>query len=189
MLWVAAPVLAAVTAGSVYVVVEHRGRHDSSKVFGEKFVASGSGATSGAAPSLTNGNGGVGNGNVPGSPGKAFSMTGTINTSAGLGPGNPVYMHVHVSNAGNNQPMQVMKITGTTSSVSVTNSLTPACDPTWVTVTPYNYDGVQADAYIAPGRGATDVPVLVTFADKSTNQDSCKGATFTIALTGTGRQA
>lgn len=203
--WVLVPALAAVTTGSVWVTTGGGRSHTAAtQVQGEKLVAGGSGSTNstgatgsfsaGAGTSSTgNGNGGVGNGNGvgngAGSVGKAFKLSGIV---GGLAPGNPVTLMVHVDNSGNNQALLVTHIDGTATAVTGGGGFPNliACDFNWVTVAPYDYPDSSGKRYVALARSATDVPVIVTFTDLSgTNQDNCKGATFTVALKGTGQQA
>jgi hypothetical protein len=192
ILWVAVPALAAVTAGSVYVVVDRSGGHTPTQVRGEKFVASGAGTANGAA-GASNGNGGVGNGNgngnVPGNPGKQFRMSGAV---SGLAPGKPVQLDVIVDNSANNQALQVTGVSGTVGTptgAGAPSTGRPACSSAWATVTPYSFKSGMTPI-VAPAGGRATVSLTVTFNDSPTiNQDTCKGATFPIALSGTGQQA
>jgi hypothetical protein len=131
------------------------------------------------------GNNGVGNGNGGSagnnSPGKAFTTA--VVGSTPVAPGRVGSVTVKVTNP-NNQGALVTSLTGSVTGVSSGNRLELAsCNKAWITLG--SFSGSQPVA----ANGNTLVTIPVTFTDLATNQDNCKGVTYSFSFTVTGRQA
>jgi hypothetical protein len=134
-----------------------------------------------------NGQGNNGNGNGNGgssgsnSPGKAF--TATVVGSTPVAPGRVGSVTVRVTNP-NNQAALVTSLTGSVTGVGSGNRPgLQACNKSWITLG--SFSGQQQVA----ANSSTLVTVPVTFTDLATNQDNCKGVTYTFSFTVMGRQA
>jgi hypothetical protein len=132
------------------------------------------------------GNSGVGNGNGgstgTGAPGKA--LTTSVMSTTQVAPGHDGSVTVKISNP-NNQAVDITSLTGAVTGVgSGGRTGLAACDKAWITLG--NFSGSQRVA----ANGTTQLTVPVKFNDLSaTNQDNCKGVTYTFSFTVTGRQA
>lgn len=128
-----------------------------------------------------NGNGGPSSGNNS-SPGKA--LTTSVVGSTPVAPGQAGSVTVKVTNP-NNQAVVVTSLTGTVTGVgSGTRPGLVRCDKSWITLG--SFSGSQPVA----ANASTLVTVPVTFTDLgATDQDNCKGVTYTFSFTVTGRQA
>jgi hypothetical protein len=132
------------------------------------------------------GNNGQGNGNGGpsggGAPGKA--LTTSVVSTTPVAPGSAGSVTVKVTNP-NNQAAVITSLTGTVTGVgSGTRADLQKCDKSWITLG--SFSGSQR----VTANGSTLVTVPVTFTDLSaTNQDNCKGVTYTFSFTVTGQQA
>ena len=128
-----------------------------------------------------NGNGGPSSGNNS-SPGKA--LTTSVVSSTPVAPGRAGSVTVKVTNP-NNQAAVITSLTGSVTGVgSGTRSGLQQCNKSWITLG--SFSGSQSIA----ANGSTLVTVPVTFNDlNTTNQDNCKGVTYTFSFTVTGQQA
>jgi hypothetical protein len=130
------------------------------------------------------GNNGAGNGNGGSNsttPGKA--LTTSVTSVTPVAPGKVGSVTVRVTNP-NNQGVLVTGLTGSVTGVGSGNR--PGllqCNKSWIVL------GSFAGSQPVAANGNTLVTVPVTFSNLSTtNQDNCKGVTYTFSFTVTGRQ-
>ena len=130
------------------------------------------------APTAPNGSGnGGGSGN-----GHTIAVTGVV--SGSLGPGSPATLLVTITNP-NNQDVVVTSVTASVTSVAP-GALAgkPACSLSW-----YHVGSFSGSRTVAKNSSAT-IGLPLTFTDvPSTNQDNCKGASYTYSFTAQARQA
>jgi hypothetical protein len=60
------------------------------------------------------------------------------------------------------------------------------CSAAWVNLASYVYAG--GAMYVAPAHSSVNVPLAISLTNQPVNQDNCKGATFSVTLTGEGSQ-
>lgn len=192
VLWFAVPI--GVAAGGVTVASVHSNQHQAeptvqAKVLGEKFTPStgdsAGGATVKPAGSTGNGHGGGNNGNGLGNGGGAkltFTLSGSV---ADLVPGeqNRV-LPVLVSNPdSNNGTLTVKTLSGVAADVTSGNDV--LCAGSNFVVTGYDASSTSATPYVIPRGGSATVPLPILFKDLSgTDQNSCRGQTVVITLSG-----
>lgn len=128
----------------------------------------------GQAAPATQGNGGA----------QGHTLTVTAVMAGQVGPGSPASLLVTITNP-NSQAVEVTSVSGTVTSVTTgTLSGQVACSASWYHVTPFTGSRTVAR------NGSTVVALPVTFDNSpATNQDNCKGATFTYSFTAQARQA
>ena len=132
------------------------------------------------------GNNGQGNGNGGpsggGAPGKA--LTTSVVSSTPVAPGRAGSVTVKVTNP-NNQAAVITSLTGSVTNVgSGTRPGLATCDKSWLTLG--SFSGNRSVA----ANSSTLVTVPVTFTNLgTTNQDNCKGVTYTFSFTVMGQQA
>jgi hypothetical protein len=128
-----------------------------------------------------NGNGGPSSGNNS-SPGKALTVSVVAKTP--VAPGQAGSVTVKVTNP-NNQAAVITSLGGSVTGVgSGTRTGLQACNKSWITL------GSFAGSQPVGANSYTLVTVPVTFTNlASTNQDNCKGVTYTFSFTVNGRQA
>ena len=132
------------------------------------------------------GNNGVGNGNGgptgAGSPGKALQVA--VASTVPVGPGKAGSVTVTVTNP-NNQAANLTRLSGSVIGVtSVKNNKLPACRADWISLG--SWSGSKAVA----ANTSTTLTMPVTFNNlATTNQDNCKGVTYTFSFTVNGQQA
>jgi len=115
----------------------------------------------------------------------AFTITSS--NVAGIAPGKPLAFPVVVSNP---SPQAIKLLTlSTMVTLQPAPKGAPACDVSKLTVAAYNSSAPGAPQYLVPARGTTTVPLTITLADTSTNQDGCKSRKFTLTYSGTAEQA
>jgi hypothetical protein len=135
------------------------------------------------------GNNGVGNGNggsagtgTSVSPGKAFTVS--VQSVSAIAPGKTGTVTVNVTNP-NSQAANLTSLTGIVTGVgSGTRAGLPKCEPSWVVL------GGWTGTRNVAGNGSTALSMPVSFTDKpTTNQDNCKGVTYTFSFVVNGQQA
>jgi len=114
----------------------------------------------------------------------AFTITSSNVT--GIAPGKPMTFPVLVSNP-STQDVKLLTLT-TMVTLQTAPKGAPPCDVSKLTVAPYNSGDPGARQYVVPSRGSTTVPLTITLADTSTNQDGCKSRKFTLTYSGTAEQ-
>lgn len=115
-------------------------------------------------------------------PPKALSVSQTGSTQ--VAPGVPGSITVKVRNP-NNQPVVLTGVSGQVTSVSLSRGVTGTCLKDWFSVLPWTVTPTTIAA-----NGERSLELTTTFTNlTSTNQDACKGASFSYTLTATGRQA
>ncbi len=119
----------------------------------------------------------------------AFTIASSI--VSGISPGKPLTFAVVVSNPS----AQAMKLLTLSTTVTLqpapraSGPSAPTCEVSKLTVAAYNSATRGAPQYVVPGRGTATVPLTITLADTSTNQDGCKNRKFTLTYAGTAEQA
>jgi hypothetical protein len=122
---------------------------------------------------------GSGSGTVDGADARAFTMTAALGGAPVL-IGERRNLTVTVRNP-NDEPVELRSVRATPRAPS-----TAGCLASWVSVS--SYDASVDPAVRVPGRGSTTLTLtfeLVNLA--TTNQNACQGATFPLALSGSGR--
>lgn len=149
--------------------------------------ATGTVAALGAAGGNGQGNKGVGNGNGgsvttgSSSPGKAFTVA--VAATTPVAPGRRGSVTVQVTNP-NSQAAVLTSLAGSVTGIGTRgNPRLPACQASWVTL------GSWTGAVDVAGGGRTLLTVPVTFTNTPSNQDNCKGVSYTFSFTVNGRQA
>jgi hypothetical protein len=129
------------------------------------------------------GNSGSGGGNLSsGNPGHTITVTGVV--SGKIAPGVPATLTVTINNT-NNQAIVVTNVTGSINGVtSAGQAGKPVCSKSW-----YSLGSFSGSKPIAQNSSGS-VVLPVTFSDlPTTNQDNCKGATYSFTFTATANQA
>jgi hypothetical protein len=98
-----------------------------------------------------------------------------------LSPGQPQVLHVRVNNP-NNQGMQLTNL-----KVSVGAPSKVGCVKSWFSVGAYVYV-TGHPKIIVPKNSSRIVDLAIQLVESHTNQDTCKGATIPLGLSGTGQQ-
>jgi hypothetical protein len=128
-----------------------------------------------------NGNGGPSSGNNS-SPGKA--LTTSVTSVTPVAPGKVGSVTVRVNNP-NNQAALITDLTGSVTGIGSGNRPgLQQCNKSWIVL------GSFAGSQPVAANSYTLVTVPVTFTNlATTNQDNCKGVTYTFSFTVNGRQA
>lgn len=139
------------------------------------------GGTSSAAGSTGSAAGSQGKGGPPASvppapQGHKIGVSWTLNKPLNLGA-QDVVIQTSLAND-ENQDMVVTSLSGVVKSVDKAG-----CDPTWLTITPFN----GTKTVFKTSVGQLDLPIVLD--DRSDNQDACKDAHFQITVTAQARQA
>ena len=115
-------------------------------------------------------------------PPKALSVNQTGSTH--VAPGVTGSITVEIRNP-NNQPVVLTEVTGSVTSVTRRPGVSETCSKDWFAVEPWSEPPTAIAA-----KGVRTVALTTTFNNLAdTNQDACKGASFSYTLTATGRQA
>ena len=115
------------------------------------------------------------------SPGKAFTVA--VASSSPVAPGRRGSVTVQVTNP-NAQAAVLTSLSGKITGVgSRGNTRLPTCQASWITL------GTWTGSVGVAGGGRTTLTMPVTFTNTPTNQDNCKGVSYTFSFTVNGRQA
>lgn len=150
--------------------------------------AAGTVAALAAAGGNGQGNSGVGNGNGGStgtagstSPGKAFAVS--VVSATPVAPGQRGSVTVSVTNP-NGQAAVLTSLSGSVTGVgSQRSSRLPVCQASWITL------GTWTGSVAVAGGARTTLTMPVAFSNTATNQDNCKGVSYTFSFTVNGRQA
>ena len=157
------------------------------EVLGEHFSVSGNGNGSAGAPpdaSAKSGNANSNsNGNTSGSPGKAFTISGTLN---GIFPGVTSKLYLTVTNP-NNQAISITNLSATVT--SVTKALDAPAGTCAASASNLVIQSFTGPAFtVAANSSRSSSPAYVPVLTPPSAANACQGATFTLTYGGNGSQ-